>query len=49
MDSVLISVLLHQQNKGNRVDGTFTTIAMNQVVAEVREKTGLQNISKDKV
>ena len=42
MDVVLIDALLEQQANGNRVDGTFTTTAYNNVLKICREELKYQ-------
>ncbi|KAL6523629.1 hypothetical protein OROGR_017232 [Orobanche gracilis] len=38
MDNALVEAFLHQQNEGNRVNGTFTTTAYEAIVKELQEK-----------
>ncbi|XP_019431498.1 PREDICTED: L10-interacting MYB domain-containing protein-like [Lupinus angustifolius] len=38
MDNTLVEAFLHQQNEGNRVNGTFTTAAYEAIVKELQEK-----------
>ncbi|XP_020257073.1 uncharacterized protein LOC109833705 isoform X2 [Asparagus officinalis] len=48
MDECLIDALLHQQTIGNRVDGTWTCVALSNVSKELTEKLEM-DINKDRV
>ncbi|GLU12897.1 hypothetical protein SLE2022_295530 [Rubroshorea leprosula] len=48
MDEALMYALLHQHNLGNRVNGSFTTKAYENIVNELKEKLG-KDIDKDEV
>ncbi|XP_039134178.1 uncharacterized protein LOC120271561 [Dioscorea cayenensis subsp. rotundata] len=48
MDDALIDVYLHQQTMGNRVGGTFTTHALENIVNEVRSKFLDKPIDKER-
>ncbi|GLT26306.1 hypothetical protein SLA2020_013870 [Shorea laevis] len=48
MDEALMDAFLHQHNLGNRVNGSFTTKAYENVVNELKEKLG-KDVDKDKV
>lgn len=39
-DDLFVNALVRQQMMGNRVDKVFTTKAYNNIVEELREKTG---------
>ncbi|GMP97332.1 hypothetical protein CsSME_00045629 [Camellia sinensis var. sinensis] len=45
MDDALIDALYHQHVEGNRVNGTFTTLAYDKIVKELRE---IYNLDLDK-
>ncbi|XP_074559034.1 uncharacterized protein LOC141814972 [Curcuma longa] len=49
MDDALIDAYLNQHNIGNRVGGTFTTHAFENIVNELKEKFPDKFIDKDKV
>ncbi|KAJ3688528.1 hypothetical protein LUZ61_017692 [Rhynchospora tenuis] len=49
MDRVLINAFVHQQNIGNRVNGSFTSKALENVVKEVSEKFPGVKLDKEKV
>ena len=48
MDEALVDAFLHQQNSGNRVNGTFTPKAYDNIMKELKERLGMQ-IEKDKI
>ena len=48
MDDALIDAFLHQHRVGNRVGGTFTTQAYDNILAELRENFE-KPIDKEKV
>ncbi|GLT99856.1 hypothetical protein SLE2022_172680 [Rubroshorea leprosula] len=48
MDEALMDAFLHQHNLGNRVNGSFTTKAYENIVNELKEKLG-KEVDKDKV
>lgn len=48
MDEYLIDALLHQQTIGNRVDGTWSSVALSNVSKELSEKLEM-DINKDRV
>ncbi|XP_039141198.1 uncharacterized protein LOC120278473 [Dioscorea cayenensis subsp. rotundata] len=48
MDDALIDAYLHQQTMGNRVGGTFTTHALENIVNEVRSKFLDKPIDKER-
>ncbi|GKV35006.1 hypothetical protein SLEP1_g43328 [Rubroshorea leprosula] len=48
MDEALMDAFLHQHNLGNRVNGSFTTKAFENIVNELKEKLG-KEVDKDKV
>lgn len=49
MDEVLIDALVYEDRNGAKIDGVFTTQGLNDVVKEVREKTGVLDVDKEKV
>ncbi|KAH7688911.1 Cytochrome c/b562 domain-containing protein [Dioscorea alata] len=48
MDDALIDAYLHQQTMGNRVGGTFTTHALDNIVNELKGKFPEKTIDKEK-
>ncbi|GLT92208.1 hypothetical protein SLE2022_100590 [Rubroshorea leprosula] len=48
MDEALMDAFLHQHNLGNKVNGSFTTKAHENMVNELKEKLG-KYVDKDKV
>lgn len=48
MDDAFVDAFYNQHIKGNRVDGTFTTKAYDEVVNELSKKLGM-NVNKDKL
>ncbi|KAJ3708535.1 hypothetical protein LUZ61_012240 [Rhynchospora tenuis] len=49
MDRALINAFVHQQDIGNRVNGSFTSKALENVVKEVSEKFPGEKLDKEKV
>ncbi|XP_039146886.1 uncharacterized protein LOC120284157 [Dioscorea cayenensis subsp. rotundata] len=49
MDDALIDAYLHQQAMGNRVGGTFTTHALDNIVNEMKDKFPDKPIDKEKL
>ncbi|KAH7690269.1 Cytochrome c/b562 domain-containing protein [Dioscorea alata] len=48
MDDTLIDAYLHQQTMGNRIGGTFTTHALDNIVNELKGKFPEKTIDKEK-
>ena len=48
IDDFLIEASLQQQRMGNRVDGTFTTIAYDKVLKELKENLEM-DLNKNRV
>ncbi|XVF23429.1 hypothetical protein REPUB_Repub13aG0037400 [Reevesia pubescens] len=48
MDDALVDAFLHQHNMGNRVNGTFTKHAYDNIVIDLKEQFG-RDIEKEKV
>ena len=48
MDDALVDALLHQHNKGNKVNGTWTSKAYDNIVAKLKVKIS-EEIDKNKV
>ncbi|XVF18922.1 hypothetical protein REPUB_Repub11eG0065500 [Reevesia pubescens] len=48
MDDALVDAFLQQHNMGNRVNGTFTKLAYDNIVIELKEKFG-RDIEKENV
>ena len=48
MDDALVDAFLHQHNEGNKVNGTWTSKAYDNIVAELKVKIG-EGIDKNKV
>ncbi|GLT99881.1 hypothetical protein SLE2022_172890 [Rubroshorea leprosula] len=46
MDEALMDAFLHQHNLGNRVNGSFTTKAYENIVNELKEKLGKECMTK---
>ena len=49
MDDAFIDAYLHQQTMGNRVEGTFTTHVLENIVNELKSKFPNKPIDKAKV
>ena len=49
MDDALVDVYLHQHNMGNRVGGSFTPYAFENILKELKKKFLDKPIDKDKI